>query len=263
VGVMGGGSGDIAGTDGSGLDYQTGLKHGLTLASMVSKISPAQIQESQGTGSPPSAPKAAKKGKAATPAAAPASTIAPQAQQVEDLASPLATQLAFSQTIAPLLQQIAGQQTQQADQYGSIMGQLANNPNIPSQYRAMMQTQIPQMEQAMKNTANEDQIAASVAPGIDALMSQIQQAQSLQKLAQYEQEHAIAYGVGSAANPLAAALTAGVPLTGLPTTGSTGTSATSTALGTPVAPAASGGALTPAQLAQLQALGISIPGVTS
>lgn len=100
--------------------------------------------------------------------------------------SPLAIQLFFSKAIAPLLQQISGEQSQAIDQFKAAGGKVD-----------------PRQLASMQNVNHALAGAAVAAPAVDALMGQVNQVLNAQNKAYYEAMRANALGTaGSGADLL-------------------------------------------------------------
>lgn len=124
--------------------------------------------------------------------------------------NPLALQLYFQQTIAPLLSQIQGRQDTQTKQYTDAMGALMNHVALPENMRGILQANMQTQVADMQNVNNATASAALTAPFYDQLMNQVNNAY---------QEQVKTYMLQKAMEAAAAAGTAGVGATGTTTTG--------------------------------------------
>lgn len=115
---------------------------------------------------------------AATPAAGSTSTPAAQPGQSTQFVNPLAMQMFFASTIAPMLQQIQGSQQQAIDQFKQgARGQVD-----------------PRQLASMQNVLNANAAATVAAPAVDQLMSQVNNVLNAQNKAYYEAMRANAVG---------------------------------------------------------------------
>jgi len=82
----------------------------------------------------------------------------------------------WANSIAPMLQGLSGQVGQTADQYGQAMQGVASNPNLPPAYQALIQAQVPQQQQDMRNVAGAEEGAALGGAQYDQMVQALNQA---------------------------------------------------------------------------------------
>lgn len=124
---------------------------------------------------------------------------------------PMALQLYFAQTIAPLLQQIQGQQSNQINNYQAATQALMNHVQLPPGMKDIMQANMQQGVADLQGMNSANAAASLQAPFYDQLMNQVSQARDTQMKAYIKQlENAATGSTGTGTvNPFAATPTTG------------------------------------------------------
>lgn len=118
------------------------------------------------------------------------STLPTQQQQQQ---SPLAAN-AYFQSIAPLLSQIQQRQDSRNQQFFGAMNNFLGQVQLPPGIRELLQSGFANSQRDIQNINDTNAAAALTSPGLDALMKQVQAAQTYAKQAYFEELAAKAAG---------------------------------------------------------------------